>query len=148
LVDNIKTELKEIGWGVVDWIGLAQDRNQWRALVNTVMNLPGAHGLHHIWLLLRKGPDPWRQSVSDWGKAMENLRIMHVHAGVWTGHPPTHETEALLIQATCPLRNPIDGCSEHGLVHSSDVTNCLDLRDSARADVHSWRAINYEEFAI
>jgi hypothetical protein len=28
LVDNIKTELKEIGWGVVDWIGLAQDRNQ------------------------------------------------------------------------------------------------------------------------
>jgi hypothetical protein len=29
----------EIGWGGVDWIGLAQDRNRWRALVNAVMNL-------------------------------------------------------------------------------------------------------------
>jgi hypothetical protein len=29
----------EIGWGGMDWIDLAQDRNQWRALVNTVMNL-------------------------------------------------------------------------------------------------------------
>jgi hypothetical protein len=39
LVDNIKTELREIGWGGMDWIDLAQDRDQWRALVNTVMNL-------------------------------------------------------------------------------------------------------------
>jgi hypothetical protein len=31
--------LKEIGWGIVDWIDLAQDRDQWRALFNTVMNL-------------------------------------------------------------------------------------------------------------
>jgi hypothetical protein len=31
--------LAEIGWSGVDWIGLAQDRNQWKALVNTVMNL-------------------------------------------------------------------------------------------------------------
>jgi hypothetical protein len=31
--------LGEIGWGDVDWIGLAQDRNQWRALVNVIMNL-------------------------------------------------------------------------------------------------------------
>jgi hypothetical protein len=38
-VDNIKMDLLEIGWGVVDWIGLAQDRNKWRALVNAVMNL-------------------------------------------------------------------------------------------------------------
>jgi hypothetical protein len=30
---------KEIGWGGMDWIDLAQDRVQWRALVNTVMNL-------------------------------------------------------------------------------------------------------------
>jgi hypothetical protein len=38
-VDNIKIVLREIGWDGMDWIYLAQDRNQWRALVNTVMNL-------------------------------------------------------------------------------------------------------------
>jgi hypothetical protein len=38
-VDNIKIELRGIGWGGMDWIGLAQDRDQWRALVNTVMKL-------------------------------------------------------------------------------------------------------------
>jgi hypothetical protein len=37
--DNIKIDLMEIGWGGVDWIGLTQDRNKWRALVNAVMNL-------------------------------------------------------------------------------------------------------------
>jgi hypothetical protein len=38
-VVNIKMDLGEIGWDGRDWIELAQDRNQWRALVNTVMNL-------------------------------------------------------------------------------------------------------------
>jgi hypothetical protein len=38
-IDNIKMDLLEIGWGDVDWIGLAQDRYRWRALVNSVMNL-------------------------------------------------------------------------------------------------------------
>jgi hypothetical protein len=37
-VDNIKIDLKEIGWDGVDWIDQVQDRDQWRALVNTVMN--------------------------------------------------------------------------------------------------------------
>jgi hypothetical protein len=37
--DNIKTDLTEIGLGGIDWIDLAQDRDQWRALVNTVMNI-------------------------------------------------------------------------------------------------------------
>jgi hypothetical protein len=38
-VDNIKMDLGEVGWGDVDWIGLAQVRNRWRALVNSVLNL-------------------------------------------------------------------------------------------------------------
>jgi hypothetical protein len=37
--DNIKMDLREIGFGDMDWINLAQDRDRWRALVNTVMNL-------------------------------------------------------------------------------------------------------------
>jgi hypothetical protein len=37
-VDNIKINLREIGWDGMDWIHLAQDTYQWRALVNTVMN--------------------------------------------------------------------------------------------------------------
>jgi hypothetical protein len=36
---NIKVDVEEIGWGDVDWIGLAQDRDKGRALVNLVMNL-------------------------------------------------------------------------------------------------------------
>jgi hypothetical protein len=38
-VDNIKMDFLETGWGSMDWIGLAQDRGKWRALVNAVMNL-------------------------------------------------------------------------------------------------------------
>jgi hypothetical protein len=38
-VANIKMDLREIGWDGMDWIDLAQNRDQWRALVNTVMNL-------------------------------------------------------------------------------------------------------------
>jgi hypothetical protein len=38
-VDNIRMDLLELGWGDVNWIGLAQDRNRSRALVNSVMNL-------------------------------------------------------------------------------------------------------------
>jgi hypothetical protein len=38
-IDNIKMDLLELGVSVVDWIGLAQDRYRWRALVNLVMNL-------------------------------------------------------------------------------------------------------------
>jgi hypothetical protein len=36
---DIRMDLGEMGWGDVDWIGLAKDRNRWRALVNAVMNL-------------------------------------------------------------------------------------------------------------
>jgi hypothetical protein len=38
-VDNIKTDLREMGWSGLDWMDMAQDRDQWRALVNTVLNL-------------------------------------------------------------------------------------------------------------
>jgi hypothetical protein len=38
-VDNIRMDLGEVGWGDVYWIGLAKDRNKWRALVNSVLNL-------------------------------------------------------------------------------------------------------------
>jgi hypothetical protein len=37
--DNIEMDLREIGWSGIDWIDLARDRDQWSALVNTVMNL-------------------------------------------------------------------------------------------------------------
>jgi hypothetical protein len=38
-MDNIKMDLREIGWDSGDWINLAHDRDQWRALVSAVMNL-------------------------------------------------------------------------------------------------------------
>jgi hypothetical protein len=38
-VDNIRMDLSELGWGDADWIVLAQDRDRWRALVNSVLNL-------------------------------------------------------------------------------------------------------------
>jgi hypothetical protein len=39
LEDNIRTNLRDIRWEVVDWMHLVQDRDQWRTFVNTVMNL-------------------------------------------------------------------------------------------------------------
>jgi hypothetical protein len=38
-VNNIKMDLGEMGWSDVEWIGLAQDRDQWRALVKSMMNV-------------------------------------------------------------------------------------------------------------
>jgi hypothetical protein len=38
--DNVRIDLNEIGWEGVDWIHLAQDREQWRGLVNTVIRVP------------------------------------------------------------------------------------------------------------
>jgi hypothetical protein len=58
-MDNIKMDLLEIGVSVVDWIGLAQDRYRWRALVNSVMKfgfhkmLGTTEWLHNLWPLER-----------------------------------------------------------------------------------------------
>jgi hypothetical protein len=38
-VDNIKMDLREIGWDELDWMDMVQERDKWRALVNTVLNL-------------------------------------------------------------------------------------------------------------
>jgi hypothetical protein len=38
-VDNIRMDLGEVGWGDVDWNGLFKDRNRWRAVVNSVLNI-------------------------------------------------------------------------------------------------------------
>jgi hypothetical protein len=38
-LDNIRMDFVEVGWGGVDWISLAEDRDRWRALVNSVLNL-------------------------------------------------------------------------------------------------------------
>jgi hypothetical protein len=50
-------DLREIGWGGMEWIDLAQDRDQWRALVNKVMDLRDLEWLHN-WRLLKKGSAP------------------------------------------------------------------------------------------
>jgi hypothetical protein len=57
-VDNIKIDLREIGWDGVDYIDLAQDRDEWRALVNTVMKCWEVPEWPHNWQLLRKGSAP------------------------------------------------------------------------------------------
>jgi hypothetical protein len=64
-VDNIRMDLGEVGWGDVDWIGLAWDVDQWRALVNTVMKLRAPIKYRDFpqdlykWALLQKGSAPW-----------------------------------------------------------------------------------------
>jgi hypothetical protein len=59
--DNIRMNLRQTGWGGVDWIYLAQNRDKWRAVVNTVMKLKGTikggeflHKLSDYWLLKKE----------------------------------------------------------------------------------------------
>jgi hypothetical protein len=55
-VDNIRMDIGEVGWGDVDWIGLAKDRNRWRTVVNSVLNLQQFNNSQYVgrrkWLLL------------------------------------------------------------------------------------------------
>jgi len=46
-VDSIIMDLREVGCGYMDWIGLAQDRDRWRTLVSAVMKLFSRRTLHH-----------------------------------------------------------------------------------------------------
>jgi hypothetical protein len=48
-VDNNKMDLREIEWGGMDWIDLAQNRDHWRALVNTVMNFQVPLNVGKLW---------------------------------------------------------------------------------------------------
>jgi hypothetical protein len=58
-------DLREIGWDGMDWVDVAQDRDQWRALLNTVLNLLGSIkswevlAWLHNWRLFTKGSAPW-----------------------------------------------------------------------------------------
>jgi hypothetical protein len=57
-VDNTKIILRDIGWDGVDWMDMAQDRDQWRALVNMILNLrvpQNAGKFLSGWRLLKKG---------------------------------------------------------------------------------------------
>jgi hypothetical protein len=47
-VDNIKMNHREIGWDGADWMDMAQDREQWRALVNTVLNSVRSEGREYF----------------------------------------------------------------------------------------------------
>jgi hypothetical protein len=65
--DNIKMDHREIGWGGMDWIDLTQDRDQWKALVNTEPS--GSIKCSEIlewlrnWRLLKKGSGPWSSYI-------------------------------------------------------------------------------------
>jgi hypothetical protein len=63
-VENIKMDLRQIGWDGVNWIDVTQDRDQWRALVNTVLKPSGIikcwevlQWLHN-WQILKMGSAP------------------------------------------------------------------------------------------
>jgi hypothetical protein len=53
-VDNNRMDIGEVGWSDVDWIGLAQDRNRWRAVVNSVLNPLGSM---KCWEIIKSPPE-------------------------------------------------------------------------------------------
>jgi hypothetical protein len=61
-VNNIKIDLREMGWDGIDWIDLGEDRDKWRVLVNTVHrgSIKSCEFLEwlHNWQLLKKGSAP------------------------------------------------------------------------------------------
>jgi hypothetical protein len=66
-VDNIKMDLREIQWDGMDWIDLAQNRGQWRALLNTVMNLRSHKMLGSSWVAAQlTASQKGLSSMSEW----------------------------------------------------------------------------------
>jgi transposase len=57
-VDNIKIDRREIGWDGVEWIDMARDRENWRALVNTAIKYWKVHEWRHYWRVLKKCSTP------------------------------------------------------------------------------------------
>ena len=56
--DNVKMDLREVGGGCEDWMELAQDRDRWRALVSTVMNLQGSKNAGNFLTSFKSGHGP------------------------------------------------------------------------------------------
>jgi hypothetical protein len=73
VVGNIKIDLREIGWGDTDWIVLAQDRGQYRALVNTIINLPVSYNAGMFLSSCTIGGFSRRVQLHEWVKVVPVL---------------------------------------------------------------------------
>jgi hypothetical protein len=71
--DNIKMEIREREWGTVDWIDLAEDRHQWRALVNTVMNLQVPYNVGKFLSSCATGSFSRRAQFHGVGRSVSNI---------------------------------------------------------------------------
>jgi hypothetical protein len=81
-VDNIRMDLGEVGWGDVDWIGLAQDKDKWRALVNAVMSMRRAlkRGSPHSQPASYRIPGPQEPSLVLPGFLLRAAVYLHIPA--------------------------------------------------------------------
>jgi hypothetical protein len=70
-VNNIKMDLREIGWDCMDWIDPAQDRDRWRVLVNTVMNLRVPQNAGKFLSRCRIGGSSRRAQLREWVRAKD-----------------------------------------------------------------------------
>jgi hypothetical protein len=78
--DNIKKDLRDIGWGGTDWIDRAQNRDQWRALVNVVINF-GFHKMCSSWV-------PAQLAASQMG--ISSMQLVSYVYGLPTTRPHAH----------------------------------------------------------
>jgi hypothetical protein len=86
-VDNIKMDLREIGWDSMDWIDLAQARDQWRVLENTIMN--------RLWRGRRRGQSSSTCRVKNSLHVQSSSGDHSVYLlGTWGSFPRDKEAEA------------------------------------------------------
>ena len=107
-VDNIRMDLQEVGYGYMDWIGLAQDRDRWRTLVSAVMNLriPWNAGnfltscnpvsfsrrtLHHGVSMEYSFEDKWSKDYITTVRAIPNVFLLHGRAWFFNFFLPPHK---------------------------------------------------------